>query len=484
MATIMSINNQESDNEIKEDIKITTPPPIFSLDSSSAHGSSEDSNSPDLVDLFDNISLSEVPFRSKFEYPPFPEDCFDDLDYPHYTESFLRNSAQYPTPSPWSTGGIMSAYISGGSGYSSSISSAGHYRGNGLTNLRDQSANSGGSSSDGSPPLLLSPGIYQHNGEHGQLHNGQYNGNSNANGGMGCGVQRSNSLPFELNGREVTPGLQGSHHDSNNSQLHESVYLGPVSHSGSIGTNGRIPPSVRLAMGLNDARRKQKVKYNFCVFCKNNGEDEKVYMSHTLKHDNGTIRCPILYNYECPLCGATGPVSHTIRYCPSSKGKQQVEEIASITQLKQMRSSTGRLRASSTNNASSPIQAYQMLGANPCFQTSSSVAAARQFYNPQQQVAVCNTLAQGQSNMYSRPVLGQGYRNRDTNYSTSNLTWTGSSNQPCIPPMYGEYVNSQNRQRCNYEGFYQPTPKALAQSLCQTQQPMSMSSQVITSQAK
>ena len=29
--------------------------------------------------------------------------------------------------------------------------------------------------------------------------------------------------------------------------------------------------------------RSQKVKYNFCVFCKNNGEDESYYLSHTLK---------------------------------------------------------------------------------------------------------------------------------------------------------------------------------------------------------
>merc|ERR1719436_137222 len=192
--------------------------------------------------------------------------------------------------------------------------------------------------------------------------------------GMNCSVQRSNSLPFELNGREVPQSSQGSNnHDGNPMQLHESVCLGPVSHSGSIGPNGRIPPSVRLAMGLNDARRKQKIKYNFCVFCKNNGEDEKVYMSHTLKHDNGTIKCPILYNYECPLCGATGPVSHTIRYCPSSKGKQQVEEVASKTQLKQMRSSTGRLRNNpNNNNTSLPI-----VEASSTFNSSSSVAAAR-----------------------------------------------------------------------------------------------------------
>lgn len=472
----MSNSNITLDTEVLEEIRTTTPPPAFSFDISLSPERSEDSNSPnpDLVDLFDNTSLGEAPYRNNFQYPSLSEDLLDTFDYTGYTESLLRNGVYYPSTSPWSTGGIMSAYISGGSGYGSSVSSGGHhYRGNGLTNLRGQSAHSGGSSSDGSPPLLLSPDIYQHQVAVGQQNIGQHASNGNGSSvDMSCGVQRANSLPFELNGREVTPGFQSSHHESHPTQLHESVYLGPVSHSGSIGTNGRIPPSVRLAMGLNDARRKQKVKYNFCVFCKNNGEDEKVYMSHTLKQDNGTIRCPILYNYECPLCGATGPVSHTIRYCPSSKGKQQVDEVASITQLKQMRSSTGRLRVNSTNNASSPMQSIQMLGANPSFQSSSSVAAARQFYNTQQQVAVCNTLAQGQSNMYPRPVLGQGYRSRDSNYSAPNLAWAGSSSQPCIPPMYGEYVNSQNRQRCNYEGFYQTAPKALAQGQCPTQQQM------------
>ena len=87
--------------------------------------------------------------------------------------------------------------------------------------------------------------------------------------------------------------------------------------------------------------RNQKVKYNFCVFCKNNGEDESYYLSHTLKDDNGRVTCPILYKYKCPICHSTGPVSHTIRYCPHNKDHHIYEEKAHITVLKQMRSSTG-----------------------------------------------------------------------------------------------------------------------------------------------
>ena len=44
----------------------------------------------------------------------------------------------------------------------------------------------------------------------------------------------------------------------------------------------------------------KKVKYNFCVFCKNNGEDASYYLSHTLKDDNGRVICPILYRHSEP----------------------------------------------------------------------------------------------------------------------------------------------------------------------------------------
>ena len=88
--------------------------------------------------------------------------------------------------------------------------------------------------------------------------------------------------------------------------------------------------------------RSHKVKYNFCVFCKNNGEDETFYLSHTLKDDYGRVRCPVLWNYQCPICGATGAVSHTIRYCPENKDDKYHEDFAAITVLKSMRSSVGK----------------------------------------------------------------------------------------------------------------------------------------------
>lgn len=144
-----------------------------------------------------------------------------------------------------------------------------------------------------------------------------------------------------------------------------------------------------------------------------------------------------------------------------------------------MRSSTGRLR---TNHNNSPMP-IQIMEGNPSYQSSSSVAAARQFYNPQQQVAACNALAQGQSGTYARPVLGQGTRGRDMSFSGANAGWTATNNQPLIPPMYGEYVNSQNR-RYNYESYCLQAAHQFSQGQAATQPQMQIPSQVNYSQAQ
>lgn len=53
-----------------------------------------------------------------------------------------------------------------------------------------------------------------------------------------------------------------------------------------------------------------------CVFCRNNGEKEQIYTSHTLKDASNHVACPILRLYQCPICHASGDQAHTIKYCP------------------------------------------------------------------------------------------------------------------------------------------------------------------------
>ncbi|XP_067875307.1 nanos homolog 2-like [Heterodontus francisci] len=61
-----------------------------------------------------------------------------------------------------------------------------------------------------------------------------------------------------------------------------------------------------------------------CTFCKHNGESRKVYSSHVLKADSGKVLCPILRNYVCPLCKATGDAAHTLKYCGFNPEKQSL----------------------------------------------------------------------------------------------------------------------------------------------------------------
>ncbi|XP_034736523.1 nanos homolog 2 isoform X3 [Etheostoma cragini] len=60
----------------------------------------------------------------------------------------------------------------------------------------------------------------------------------------------------------------------------------------------------------------------FCGFCKQNGESPRVYRSHNLKSNYGKVTCPILWNYTCPICEATGDRAHTRRYCPQAQREE------------------------------------------------------------------------------------------------------------------------------------------------------------------
>ena len=67
-----------------------------------------------------------------------------------------------------------------------------------------------------------------------------------------------------------------------------------------------------------------------CSFCKTNGESEQVYTSHSLKNANDKITCPILLDYECPVCGAKGEKSHTKKYCPVLQKKMRLQMLEKI----------------------------------------------------------------------------------------------------------------------------------------------------------
>jgi len=61
-------------------------------------------------------------------------------------------------------------------------------------------------------------------------------------------------------------------------------------------------------------------KDRVCFFCKNNGEPDYLYKTHIVRDPitNKTL-CPVLRNYKCELCSATGDEAHTRSYCPLSK---------------------------------------------------------------------------------------------------------------------------------------------------------------------
>ncbi|XP_049950951.1 nanos homolog 2 [Schistocerca serialis cubense] len=79
----------------------------------------------------------------------------------------------------------------------------------------------------------------------------------------------------------------------------------------------------------------------WCAFCRNNGESDKIFRSHQLKDNYGKTVCPILQKYVCPLCKATGPEAHTVKYCPKNPNPLPV---ALMNVLKAQRSETSKAR--------------------------------------------------------------------------------------------------------------------------------------------
>ncbi|KAL6446467.1 hypothetical protein ACFW04_001198 [Cataglyphis niger] len=97
----------------------------------------------------------------------------------------------------------------------------------------------------------------------------------------------------------------------------------------------------------NMPRRKKNKKPlpTECVFCRNNGEEEAYYRKHLLKDIDGRIVCPVLRAYTCPICGASGDVAHTVKYCP--KGPYNPWGMSIPNTFKWTRNSTGKRRNNS-----------------------------------------------------------------------------------------------------------------------------------------
>lgn len=76
-----------------------------------------------------------------------------------------------------------------------------------------------------------------------------------------------------------------------------------------------------------------------CAFCKNNGRCPAEYSNHRLKDKKGNCSCPILRQYRCPTCRATGDKAHTLKYCPK-KRVYTVEDTVRMNKRRQGRISS------------------------------------------------------------------------------------------------------------------------------------------------
>ena len=101
----------------------------------------------------------------------------------------------------------------------------------------------------------------------------------------------------------------------NGTRFDPTALLGTRSNSLSLG----VPP-VSTSSAVEKKSTSGTARY--CVFCKNNGEEEYFFNNHVLKSDNGIIVCPVLRAYQCPICHASGDYAHTIKYCPLGKGNE------------------------------------------------------------------------------------------------------------------------------------------------------------------
>lgn len=71
---------------------------------------------------------------------------------------------------------------------------------------------------------------------------------------------------------------------------------------------------------LDEEIKQENLKLNQkieCSYCKNLPDKQDNYKTHCLKDNQNRIICPVLRNYNCPICRNNGgDQAHTFNYCP------------------------------------------------------------------------------------------------------------------------------------------------------------------------
>ncbi|XP_072376227.1 uncharacterized protein nanos [Diabrotica undecimpunctata] len=161
---------------------------------------------------------------------------------------------------------------------------------------------------------------------------------------LGLNIQK----PIENILEETNKSTNSFHHESmdnsfakyqNNSNAYKSE-VGPICKvmqpSTAFTSINVVQPSLKYLFdeisGPTDETDKYYEKFNlaennqeivYCAFCLKNNEPTHVVCSHYMKEKNGKILCPILKKHVCEICGATGELAHTRKYCPANKNHEK-----------------------------------------------------------------------------------------------------------------------------------------------------------------